>query len=66
MATVRKEDVIAAGFCGPGIREWCRLNGFTAADVKNGIPENRVLATGCELGAKVVEAAREREARHGR
>lgn len=59
---VRKQDVVAAGFCGPGLKEWCRLNGFTAQDVSNGIPEDRIIAAGCSLGMKCLEKAREREA----
>lgn len=62
MILVTKEDVIAAGFCGPGIKVWCRANGFTAEDVKAGIPEDLVLATGCELGAACVDKARARTA----
>lgn len=54
---VRKSDVIAAGFCGAGMREWCRLNGITAAQVRDGIPAEQLLATGCELASQVVEAA---------
>lgn len=59
---VRKQDVVSAGFCGSGLKEWCRLNGFTAQDVSNGIPEDRIIAAGCSLGMKCLEKAREREA----
>lgn len=57
---VTKADVIAAGFCGPAMKEWCRANGFNADDVHAGIPAERILATGCELGAACVAKARER------
>lgn len=57
---VTKADVIAAGFCGPAMKEWCRANGFNAADVHAGIPAERILATGCGLGAACVAKARER------
>mgnify|MGYP006995064567 CR=1 FL=1 len=60
---VTKADVIAAGFCAPALREWCRAHGFTASDVKAGIPASDVLATGCGLGAACVAKARERALR---
>lgn len=62
---VRKSDVIAAGFCGAGMREWCRLNGFTAAQIRDGIPADQLLATGCELAAQVVRSAETRHKNEG-
>lgn len=69
MVIVRKQDVIAAGFCGPGMGLWCELNGFTSKDIKDGIPADKLLATGCELAERVVAAAirrTEMEAEDGR
>lgn len=60
---VYKADVMAAGYCANGMRDWCRLHGFTAADVRAGIPAETMLATGCELAAAVVRQAERRAAR---
>lgn len=60
---VTKIDVLNAGFCSSGTREWCRLNGFTSKDVHDGIPADKMLATGCSLGAAVVSEAVKRAAR---
>lgn len=57
---VYKADVMAAGYCANGMRDWCRLHGFTAADVRAGIPAEVMLATGCELAAAVVLQAEKR------
>lgn len=54
---VTKIDVVTAGFCPGGLREWCRLNGITAREVHDGITAERLLATGCSLATSVVEQA---------
>ena len=59
---VIKADVIAAGFCAAGMREWCRLNGFGAADIRQGIPADLLMNTGCDLAARVVDQAVRRQA----
>ncbi|WP_156127398.1 hypothetical protein [Paracoccus sanguinis] len=59
---VYKSDVMAAGYCAAGMREWCRLRGFTSEDVRNGIPAEVMLATGCEQAAAVVRQAEKRAA----
>ena len=55
-----KADVIAAGFCAAGMREWCRLHGFSAADIRDGIPIEKLEAIDCDLARRVVEAAKTR------
>ena len=57
---VIKEDILNAGFCTDGLKEWLRLNGFESTDLRYGIHEDLLLATGCELARQVVEAARRR------
>lgn len=57
---VTKADVIAAGFCGAGLKRWAELNGFSARDLKQGVPVERVEAVDCALARKVVAAARRR------
>lgn len=59
---VTKQDVLAAGLCGPGMGEWCRLHGFSSTDIQNGVPEEALLATGCALAERVVRAAHRRAA----
>lgn len=59
---VTKADVLAAGFCASGMREWCRLHGFTAAEVREGIPIEKMEAIDCALGRQVIAAARARHA----
>lgn len=54
---VKKSDVLAAGFCGTGMKVWCRQHGITAAEINAGIPADRLMATECELAAQVVAAA---------
>lgn len=58
---VRREDVISAGFCASGMREWCRANGFSYSDIKNGISSDLLLKTNCKMAGKVVECALKRE-----
>lgn len=58
---IYKADIAAAGYCASGAREWLRLNDFTSQDLLEGIPQDRILATGCGLGAEVVRLARLRE-----
>ncbi len=60
---VTKQDVIAAGFCAAGLREWCRLNGIPASALRDGMDHQMLLDTGCELAAQVVEVARRRAAK---
>lgn len=59
---VLKEDVRAAGFCAAGLKEWCRLNGFSASEMRDGILASRLTVTGCQLAAAVVRKAEERVA----
>lgn len=54
---VTKADVLAAGFCGTGMKVWCRQHGITADEISSGIPADKLMATGCELAAQVVAAA---------
>lgn len=60
---VRKVDVVAAGFCAAGMRAWCRQHGIDAHQIRDGVPADVLLATGCELAKAVVEKARERAER---
>lgn len=60
---VIKEDIFSAGFCTDGLKEWLRLNGFESTDLRDGIHEDVLLATGCELANQVVAAARRRAAK---
>ncbi|KJZ31247.1 hypothetical protein TW83_10010 [Paracoccus sp. S4493] len=57
---VTKVDVKSVNFCKTGTHEWLRLNGFSSRDMHDGIPADRMIATGCSLGAAVVAAAIER------
>jgi len=55
-------DIRAAGHCVRGAREWFDRHGLDFRDfVKNGIDEQRFLASGDALAARVVEMKRERE-----
>lgn len=54
---VTKADVLATGFCGTGMKVWCRQHGFSADEIRCGIPADRLLDTGCELASQVVAAA---------
>lgn len=55
-----KADVIAAGFCASGMREWCRLHGFSSADIRDGIPIEKLESIDCDLARRVVETAKTR------
>ncbi|PTX46995.1 hypothetical protein IQ03_03508 [Gemmobacter caeni] len=58
---VRKADVLAAGFCGPGMKAWCRQHGIDSRQINDGVPAELLLATGCALAEAVVAKARERQ-----
>lgn len=67
MLVVRKSDVLAAGFCGPGLRAWCRQHGIDSKQINDGVPAELLLATGCALAEAVVAKAEQRrisEAHH--
>lgn len=55
------------GFCSRGARAWFKRHGMDYIDfVRNGIAEEKLLATGCGFAHALVEHARRvEEGRHG-
>jgi hypothetical protein len=62
-AFVTITDARLAGQCVRGTRKWCEAHGFDFKDaLKNGISEEKVLATGDAYGLQIIERKRAREA----
>jgi hypothetical protein len=56
-----------AGFCLPKVRTWFKRHGLDFADfIRNGIDEQKLLATGDGLADAIVKWAYECEERNGR
>ena len=63
---VRPQDLRAARICFGGARPWFRRHGLDwSGFVANGVPAERLEATGDALALRVVADARKREAAHG-
>ena len=63
---VTTQDLRAAKICVGGARPWFRRHGLDwQAFVANGVPAERLEATGDALALRVVAEARKREAEHG-
>lgn len=55
-----KHDIVPAGLCMPGAKEWFTQNGLQdqwRGFIKDGIDIDTLSATGCPLAAKVVAQA---------
>lgn len=58
---LRMRDVRAAGMCSRGVRLWFKRYNLSWEDfLKNGIESEKVSATGCAMGQKVVDVAEQR------
>jgi hypothetical protein len=59
---IRMSDLTACGHCAIGSRRWFENNNLDFRDfLKNGISEEKFIATGDGLAAQVVEAKRVRD-----
>lgn len=66
MATVLIEDCRALGLCKPGVKKFLTRYAIDLRRfVKEGLPEEELLALDNALAIKVVEHARQREEAHG-
>jgi len=60
---VKFEDIRVLDYCWPGTRAWFEHHGLDYRQfVRSGIPAEQILATGDAMAARVVEAAKRREA----
>lgn len=60
IVTIR--HVRAAKMCGPGARVWFARHGLDYGRfLREGLPADQLLATGCALAKRVVEVAREQQ-----
>lgn len=59
---IKFEDIMASGHCARGTRRWFNQYGLDFKDfMKNGIEEEKFLATGDGLAIQVVEATKKRK-----